>query len=146
MWPCWWVMIPIEMMRMKIKMNKMNIKMNKTDSIGEWTMIVVVIVIMMMTMMMIISSTKKVFWSFLEYISHIIWLISYHKRMRTIWSDHFSFVQMIIMNQNGDALLPSGSPFGSPGSHGDLFQFWGPQKIAIFFQGPHFLYFSWRMR
>ena len=39
------------------------------------------------------------------------------------------------------ALLPSGSPFGDPGPHGDLFQFLGPQKVPIFFQGPHFLYF-----
>ena len=38
-------------------------------------------------------------------------------------------------------LLPSGSPFGDPGPHGDLFQFLGPQKVPIFFQGPHFLYF-----
>ena len=40
------------------------------------------------------------------------------------------------------ALLQSGSPFGSPGPHGDLFKFLGPQKVLIFFQGPHFLYFS----
>ena len=39
------------------------------------------------------------------------------------------------------ALLPSGSPFGDLGPHGDLFQFLGPQKVPIFFQGPHFLYF-----
>merc|ERR1712183_302862 len=39
------------------------------------------------------------------------------------------------------SLLPSGSPFGDPGPHGDLFQFLGPQKVPIFFQGPHFLYF-----
>ena len=40
-----------------------------------------------------------------------------------------------------NSLLPSGSPFGDPGPHGDLFQFLGPQKVPIFFQGPHFLYF-----
>ena len=40
-----------------------------------------------------------------------------------------------------NALLPSGSPFGDPGPHGDLFQFLGPQKVPIFFQGPHFIYF-----
>ena len=39
------------------------------------------------------------------------------------------------------SLLPRGSPFGDPGPHGDLFQFLGPQKVPIFFQGPHFLYF-----
>ena len=42
---------------------------------------------------------------------------------------------------DSDALLPRGSPFGDPGPHGDLFQFLGPQKVPIFFQGPHFLYF-----
>ena len=31
------------------------------------------------------------------------------------------------------ALLPSGSPFGDPGPHGDLFQFLGPQKVPISF-------------
>ena len=41
----------------------------------------------------------------------------------------------------GKALLPSGSPFGDPGPHGDLFQFLGPQKVPIFFKGPHFVYF-----
>ena len=30
-------------------------------------------------------------------------------------------------------LLPSGSPFGDPGPHGDLFQFLGPQKVPISF-------------
>ena len=30
------------------------------------------------------------------------------------------------------SLLPSGSPFGDPGPHGDLFQFLGPQKVPIF--------------
>ena len=39
------------------------------------------------------------------------------------------------------SLLPRGSPFGSPGPHGDLFQFLGTQKVPIFFKGPHFLYF-----
>ena len=43
-----------------------------TDCICKWMTIVVVIMIMVMTMMMIISSTTEVFWSFLEYISHII--------------------------------------------------------------------------
>ena len=33
----------------------------------------------------------------------------------------------------GLALLPSGSPFGEPGTHGDLFQIFGPQKVTIFF-------------
>ena len=70
-----------------------------TDCIFKWMTIMVVITIMMMTMMMIISSTKEVFWSFLEYISHIIWFISYHKRIRTICTDHFYFVQMIIKNE-----------------------------------------------
>ena len=31
------------------------------------------------------------------------------------------------------ALLPSGSPFGDLGPHGDLFQFLGPQKVPISF-------------
>ena len=39
------------------------------------------------------------------------------------------------------ALPPSRSPFEDPGLHGALFQFLRPQKVPIFFQGPHFLYF-----
>ena len=41
----------------------------------------------------------------------------------------------------GKALLPSGSPFGDPGPHGDLFEILGPQKVPIFLQGPHYLHF-----
>ena len=55
---------------------------------------------------------------------------------------HFYPFQVPIQGPRGPkTLLPSGSPFGDPGPHGDLFQFLGPQKVPIFFQGPHFLYF-----
>ena len=36
----------------------------------------------------------------------------------------------------GVTLLPNGSPFGSPGPHGDLFQILGPQKVPIFSRSP----------
>ena len=35
------------------------------------------------------------------------------------------------------ALLPNGSPFGSPGPHGDLFQSLGSHWVSL---GPHFLF------
>ena len=48
----------------------------------------------------------------------------------------------IFLNQNKFALLPRGSPFGSPGPHGDLFQFLGPQKVPIFFPRSPFSLFQ----
>ena len=41
-----------------------------------------------------------------------------------------------------NSLLPSGSPFGDPGPHGDLFQFLGPQKVPIFFPRSPFSLFQ----
>ena len=43
---------------------------------------------------------------------------------------------------NSFALLPSGSPFGDPGPHGDLFQFLGPQKVPISFPRSPFSLFQ----
>ena len=34
------------------------------------------------------------------------------------------------------ALLPKGSPFGDPGSHGDLFQILGPKRFPFFSRSP----------
>ena len=45
------------------------------------------------------------------------------------------------LDQHWKALLPHGSPFGDPGTHGDLYQILGPQRVSIFIQGPHFHYF-----
>ena len=44
--------------------------------------------------------------------------------------------------EGGYSLLPSGSPFGDPGPHGDLFQFLGPQKVPIFFPRSPFSLFQ----
>ena len=49
--------------------------------------------------------------------------------------DHINFLARY-------ALLPSGSPFGNPGSHGDLFQFLGPQKVPISFPRSPFSTFQ----
>ena len=55
--------------------------------------------------------------------------------VRSICKSHIN------LHYHYNALLPSGSPFGDPGPHGDLFQILGPQNVPIFFQGPHYLHF-----
>ena len=58
-----------------------------------------------------------------------------NQMIKRITEDFFSEIINVDFGEDGqewpNALWPHGSPFGGPGPHGDLFQFWGPHWVPI---------------